>query len=47
MQAIQRLCVGRPVDEIIPLLRGIKCRNDTSCPDQLARALSEYQSSHK
>ena len=43
LQAIQRLCVGRPIDEIIPLLRGIKCRNDTSCPDQLARALEAEQ----
>lgn len=43
LQAIQRLCIGKSIDEIIPILSGIKCRNDTSCPDQLARALTEYK----
>lgn len=44
LQAIQRLCIGKSIDEIIPILSGIKCRNDTSCPDQLAKALTEYKS---
>ncbi len=43
LQAIQRLCIGKSIDEIIPILSGIKCRNDTSCPDQLAKALTEYK----
>lgn len=47
LQAIQRLCIGKSLDEIIPVLSGIKCRNDTSCPDQLARALSEYKEHNK
>lgn len=38
-QSVARLVVGRPVAEVIPLLKGIICRNGTSCPDQLARAL--------
>ncbi len=38
-QGVARLVVGRPVSEVIPLLKGIICRNGTSCPDQLARAL--------
>lgn len=38
-QGVARLIVGRPVAEVIPLLKGIICRNGTSCPDQLARAL--------
>jgi uncharacterized protein (TIGR03905 family) len=42
-QAISRLCVGRNIDEIIPLLSGIPCKGKTSCPDQLAKALSEYK----
>lgn len=47
LQGIQRICVGKNIDEIIALFKGIKCRNDTSCPDQLARALTEYKSQHK
>lgn len=37
---ISRLLEGRDVDEVLPLLKGISCRNDTSCPDQLARAIA-------
>lgn len=38
-QGVARLVTGRPVGEVVPLLKGIQCRNGTSCPDQLARAL--------
>ena len=38
-QGVARLAVGRKVDDVIDLLKGIQCRNGTSCPDQLARAL--------
>ncbi|WP_417404731.1 TSCPD domain-containing protein [Hominenteromicrobium sp.] len=27
-------------------LKGIQCRNGTSCPDQLATALEEYKANH-
>ena len=40
-QGVARLAVGRPVDEVIKLLKGIQCRGGTSCPDQLANALIE------
>ena len=33
---------GKPVEEVISLLKGIKCRANTSCGDQLATALTEY-----
>lgn len=34
---------GKNIKEVIELLKGIKCGvKDTSCPDQLARALEEY-----
>ena len=34
---------GVAVEEVVSLLKGIQCRNGTSCPDQLARALeAEY-----
>ena len=38
-QGVAKLAVGRKVEEVIALLKGIQCRNGTSCPDQLARAL--------
>ena len=40
LQGIARLVEGMPVDEVIRRLEGIRCGfKDTSCPDQLARAL--------
>ena len=42
-QGVARLAVGRKVDDVIDLLKGIQCRNGTSCPDQLARALEEIR----
>ncbi|HKI51539.1 MAG TPA: TIGR03905 family TSCPD domain-containing protein [Geothermobacteraceae bacterium] len=41
LEGISRLVQGRPVSEVTQLLRGITCRNGTSCADQLARALEE------
>lgn len=38
-QGVARLVVGRKVEDVIATLKGIVCRNGTSCPDQLARAL--------
>ncbi len=43
LQAVARLVDGKPVDEVIGLLKGIKCRANTSCGDQLAIALEEYK----
>lgn len=43
-QGVAKLCAGRPVDEVIGLLDGIKCGfKSTSCPDQLAKALKEVK----
>lgn len=42
LQAICKLTIGRDINEIISLLKNIKCRNNTSCPDQLAKALEAY-----
>ena len=41
LQGISRLVEGKDIDEVETLLDGIKCRNNTSCPDQLVRALEE------
>lgn len=38
-QGISKLVIGRRVDDVIGLLKGIQCQNSTSCPDQLAHAL--------
>lgn len=38
-QGVSRLAEGRNIDEVIGLIEGIKCRGNTSCPDQLAKAL--------
>ena len=47
LQALSRLLIGRPVDEIIERLRDIKCRNNTSCPAQLSQALYSFKNRGK
>ena len=40
LQAISRLVAGMNADDVVRLFEGIKCgRKNTSCPDQLAKAL--------
>ena len=46
LQGIARLVDNRPIDEVISILKGIKCRSNTSCPDQLATALEEYKANN-
>ena len=40
-QGVAKLAIGRKGDDVIALLKGIPCRNGTSCPDQLARPLEQ------
>lgn len=41
---VSKLVVGKKVDEVIEMLKGIPCgTKGTSCPDQVARALEEYK----
>ena len=56
LQGICRLIEGMKVEDVIAKLKGIKCpgsrTRDTSCPDQLAKAIkaaldSENESSNK
>ena len=46
-QGVARLAEGRPIKELIQILQGVPCPRSgefkTSCPDQLAKALSEIQ----
>lgn len=47
LQGIAALVEGMPVEEAISRLAGIRCGyKNTSCPDQLAQALIEYQEEH-
>ena len=43
LQGIARLAKGRHIDDVIAAIKGIQCRNNTSCPDQLAQALTNYK----
>lgn len=44
---VSRLVVGKTVDEVIEMLKGIPCGGrGTSCPDQVAIALEEYKKSN-
>jgi uncharacterized protein (TIGR03905 family) len=45
-QAVAALVRGMEVSEAISRLKGIACQGDTSCPDQLARALEQTQTNH-
>jgi uncharacterized protein (TIGR03905 family) len=38
-QLVSRFLQGKPMSEVLDLLEEIDCRNGTSCPDQLAKAL--------
>ncbi len=43
LQGIARLVEGRDLDEVEGLLAGVRCRGNTSCPDQLSKAISAYK----
>ena len=45
LQAITKLSIGLQIDDIIEKFKDIKCRNNTSCPAQLAQALIQYKQS--
>ncbi|MDO5479102.1 MAG: TIGR03905 family TSCPD domain-containing protein [Clostridia bacterium] len=46
LQGIAALCEGKNADELITALSGIKCGfKQTSCPDQLAKALLDAKNS--
>ena len=47
LQGVARLCEGKDIDEVEALLKGVICRNGTSCPDQLSKAIAQYKKSLK
>ena len=40
---LAKMVIGRDANEVKDLLRGIPCRGNTSCPDQLSRAIEAYK----
>ena len=45
LQGIARLVEGKNIYEVQSLLAGIRCKGNTSCPDQLSKAIGEYKDS--
>lgn len=45
LQGIGRLVEGRELDEVEQIVAGIRCKNSTSCPDQLSKAIAAYKKS--
>ena len=43
LQGIAKLVEGKDINEVEALLAGIRCRNNTSCPDQLSKAIGEWK----
>ena len=44
LQGISKLVEGIDIDEVIARVEGIKCdARQTSCPDQLAKALKQFK----
>ena len=44
LKGISSLIKGMDIDDVIDKLSGIKCNfKNTSCPDQIAKALKEYK----
>lgn len=41
-QGLARVLAGWPLERVIEVTENIPCRNNTSCPDQLAKALKLY-----
>ena len=41
-EGLSRRVIGQKAEEVAEKLSGIPCRGNTSCPDQLARAIRAY-----
>ena len=48
LKGIASLLKGMNINDVIAKLKGIKCGyKDTSCPDQISKAIEEYKSNIK
>ena len=43
LQGIARLVEGRNIDDVESLLRGVRCKGNTSCPDHLSKAIADFK----
>ncbi|SHH78849.1 TIGR03905 family TSCPD domain-containing protein [Clostridium grantii] len=44
LKGLSQLCLNMDIDDVIERLQGISCgRKNTSCPDQLTKALLKYK----
>ena len=43
LQGIARLVEGKNIDEVEAILAGVRCKGNTSCPDQLSKAIGAYK----
>ncbi len=46
-EGLGRMVIGRNADEVKEALRGILCQGNTSCPDQLSKAIEQFQAENK
>lgn len=42
-EGLARMVIGQKADEVATRLEGVQCRGNTSCPDQLSKAIRAYQ----
>lgn len=42
-EGLSRMVVGQKADDVARKLEGVQCRGNTSCPDQLSKAIRAYQ----
>lgn len=42
-EGLARMVIGQKAEDVANRLEGVQCRGNTSCPDQLARAIRAYQ----
>lgn len=42
-EGLARMVIGQKADYVAARLEGVQCRSNTSCPDQLARAIRAYK----
>ena len=45
-QGLAKMVEGQNAKDVMNRLRGIQCRGNTSCPDQLSRAIEQYYQQH-
>ncbi len=41
-EGLARMVIGQKAEEVASRLEGVPCRGNTSCPDQLSKAIRAY-----